>query len=112
MTFDSDLGQLRERFALLQSALTDSENWHARRDRQDASILRVLKALIDSPLFDHRACPAVSHEISDDCICGYSDLATELYDAAAVRAAEIDERKAERAEMRETFKAMKRESLP
>ena len=94
----------REQFALLQRALTESENRHAKRDRQDAALVKVLQRVADSGLFDHRQCLSAPKELDENCLCGYTELASALIKCTVMRAAEVTERADESRELKDKLK--------
>jgi hypothetical protein len=108
--FDSDIGQLREWGHFLQQALTDCENLHSKRDRQAREIVAVLTDILRSRLFDHRACLAVSKELSAECLCGYTPLAARLESLTGVAAAELDDIRHEQRELKERFGLLRKQS--
>lgn len=102
---DSALSEMRDLHELLQAALTDSENHHARRDKRDretvAAMVEVRQALTDR--HDWQCASAYG----DDCTCGTVGLLARLDALIGERRDYLTELDAERAEMKSLFQKLR-----
>lgn len=100
----SESDSWRERYRLLQGALTDSENTLARVLRREKRFARFADRILGSELFTHFGCVSTGKVITDDCTCGYSALANEAFSIISELTIEREAEKSEMSRLKKLFK--------